>query len=47
MVAPMSERQKPPADLPEKRGPMTSARIASAAYGLALLQARDDRADPY
>jgi hypothetical protein len=26
---------------------MTSAQIASTAYGLALLQARDDGADPY
>ena len=44
MVAPMSKRQKPPADLPEKRGPMSPAQIASAAFGLAILQAHDDAA---
>jgi hypothetical protein len=43
----MSKRQKTPSERPEPRPPMTPGQIASGAFGLALLQCRDDQADPY
>jgi hypothetical protein len=43
----MSKRPKPPADLPEKRPPMSPGEIATTAFRLALLQAHDDNVDVY
>ena len=43
----MAKRRQRPADKPEPRPPMSPAQIATAAYSLALLQARDDGADLY
>ena len=43
----MPKRRKPPADRPEPRAPMTAPQIATAAFGLSLIQAKDDGADVY
>ena len=43
----MPKRRKTPAERPEPRAPMTSAEIATAAFGLSLIQAKDDGADVY
>jgi hypothetical protein len=43
----VSKRRTPSVEPPEPRRPATAGEIAAAAYGMSLLQAKDDNVDPY